>query len=574
MPRDRKTANVRNLDLDLLDRITDGLVALDQEWRFVFLNAPAAEILSRDRQEVLGKNIWDEFPMLVSEPFYQACQEAMARQAQTQIERYSSKRERWIENRIFPSPNGLTILFTKVTERKKMEASLCQYRDIFNLAEVGLVISTDDGAAMQAMNPAFARMHGYEVKELVGRPTWEVYAPEVRDQIPDLICRTNERGHYVYESLHLHRDGTVFPVSVDATAVRGPQGDLLYHIVNVTDITERNLSQAATAAATLRLETLIANIQAGVIVEDSQGQLVLVNQSFCDMMGLSLPPAALIGANIPQLARQSSLLFPDPDAFIARALDLRLRHEAQASEELTLADGRVWERDYVPVFPGNQGYGGHLWLFRDITVRKRIEQQVRDSASLLAAQKAELENQKAELEKANGELAAANTRLEVLATTDGLTGLLNHRVFTERIQEEWRRAQRYAEPLSLMMIDLDGFKVFNDVYGHLQGNAVLQQAGIILAEEVRETDILARYGGEEFAVILPHTVGTEAAAIAERIRAAFASYDWKLRLVTVSIGVCELSEVMADAAALIHDADMAMYQSKAAGRNKVTLRTR
>ncbi len=423
-------------------RITDGFIALDQDWNFVFLNPPAAEILGRSVQDLLGKQIWAEFPAFVDGPFYRACRQAMAQQGFTQMEHYWPSLDRWLEKRIFPAPDGLTILFS--------------------------------------------------------------------------------------------------------------------------DTTERNLSEAALSASALRLETLLANIQAGVIVEDSQGQLMLANQSFCDMMGLALSPKALVGANVLHLARQTSLLFSDGEEFIARALVLRRRQEALAAEELHLIDGRVWERDYVPVFPGggDQSYGGHLWLFRDITERKRIEQQVRDDSDLLAAQKAEME-------QANAELAAANARLEVLATTDGLTGLLNQRVFQERIREEWRRARRYAEPLSLMMIDLDRFKAFNDTYGHLQGNRVLHQAGRILLEQLRETDILARYGGEEFVVILPHTVCAEAMALAERIRSAVETYPWDLRLLTVSVGVCELSEEMPDAAALVHGADMAMYRSKASGRNRV-----
>ena len=434
---------MQNLASGLAERITDGIAALDQEWRFVFVNSPAAALLERDAQKLLGKQIWEELPALVDGPFCRACHGAMAEQNFTQVEQYLPQRDRWIEYRIFPAPDGLTILFS--------------------------------------------------------------------------------------------------------------------------DITDRNLSKAALAASALRLEALLANIQAGVVVEDSEGQLVLANQSFCNMMGLGMPPEALIGVNVLPLARRSSLLFPDGERFIARAQDLRRRQESATAEELRLTDGRVWERDYVPVFPGgsDQGYGGHLWLFRDVTERRRIEQQARDNADLLASQKAALE-------EANRELEAANARLEVLATTDGLTGLLNERVFTERIREEWLRARRYAEPLSLIMIDLDWFKAFNDTFGHLQGNRVLHQAGRILLEQLRETDILARYGGEEFAVLLPHTVSAEAVALGERIRSAIESYHWDLRPLTVSVGVSELSEEMADAAALIHGADMAMYRSKAAGRNQVT----
>ena len=563
---------MKDLDSSLLDRITDGFVALDQDWRFVFVNSQAADILGRDRHELLGQNIWAEFPEEDGSVFHQACHQAMVQQTPTQIDRYSPNRDRWIENRIYPAPDGLTIFFTDITERKRTEESLRQYQDIFNLAEIGLVIGTGDGTTLERMNPAFARMHGYEVSELLGHPVLDVYAPEERPRLPALIRRTEEVGHHVYESLHLHRDGTTFPVSVDTTAVKDEKGGVLYRIVNVTDVTERSQTESSLAAAALRLETLLANIQAGVIVEDSQGQLVLANQAFCTKMGFEASPYALVGANVPRLAQQTSLMFPDPEAFMARARLLRQRQEPVVSEELRLLDGRVWERDYVPVFPGGEGdgYGGHLWLFRDVTERRRIEQQVKGDAVVLAFQRAELEKTNADLTAANTQLGEANARLEALATRDDLTGLLNHRVFAERLREEWLRARRYREPLSLIMIDVDRFKAFNDAFGHLPGNIVLRQVAAVLRGEVRETDILARFGGEEFVAILPHTEGAEAMDIAERIRAAVEAHGWDLRPVTVSAGVCELSEAMEDVAALIHCADLAMYRSKAKGRNRVT----
>ena len=567
---------MKDLDSSLLDRITDGFVALDQDWRFVFVNSQAAAILGCDRHELLRKNVWDEFPVLALEPFYQACHQAMAQQTAAQLERYSAKLDKWIENRIYPAPDGLTIFFTNITERKTTEARLHQYQEIFHLAEIGLVIGTGDGTMLETMNPAFAQMHGYEVRELLGRPVLDLYAPEERHRVTHLIRRTDELGHHVYESLHLHRDGTTFPVSVDTTAVRDEDGGVLYRIVNVTNITERRQSEKALMAAALRLETLIANIQAGVIVEDSQGQLVLVNQAFCEMMGFEAAPSALVGANVPRLAQQTSLMFPGPEAFMARARLLRQHQEPVVSEELCLSDGRVWERDYVPVFPGGEGYGGHLWLFRDVTERKRIEQQVKDDAFALMSQRGKLEKANAELaaanaklEEANAKFGEANVRLEVLARVDELTGLMNYRMFAERVQEEWLRARRYGEPLSLIMIDVDRFKAFNDDFGHLQGNSVLRQVAEVLRGEVRETDILARFGGEEFVAILPHTDGTEAMTIAERIRVAVAGYRWNSRPVTVSLGVCELSKEMNDVAALIHCADLAMYQSKTNGRNQV-----
>ena len=163
-----------------------------------------------------------------------------------------------------------------------------------------------------------------------------------------------------------------------------------------------------------------------------------------------------------------------------------------------------------------------------------------------------------------------NIRLQALADTDGLTGLKNHRAFQERLREEVQRASRYATPLSLLMVDVDEFKSYNDVFGHPAGDAALRRIGEVLQATARTHDLTARYGGEEFAVILPETDADSALVAAERFRAAIEAADWRERQVTVSLGAATLSPTAGKAAALLAAADAALYQSKKRGRNCVT----
>jgi len=186
------------------------------------------------------------------------------------------------------------------------------------------------------------------------------------------------------------------------------------------------------------------------------------------------------------------------------------------------------------------------------------------------AQSEQLEAQKAELERANRQLAELNTRLEALATTDGLTGLKNHRTFQERLHDEVRRAVRYSSPLSILMLDVDRFKTYNDAFGHPAGDAILRKIAEVLQAMARTTDLVARYGGEEFAVILPETDREQARTAAERFRGAIESASWPEWAVTASFGVATLSRTASDAVALIAQADAALYQSKRIGRNCVT----
>jgi diguanylate cyclase (GGDEF)-like protein len=202
-------------------------------------------------------------------------------------------------------------------------------------------------------------------------------------------------------------------------------------------------------------------------------------------------------------------------------------------------------------------------------------------ASLSAKNQALIEMNReleAKIHERTHELAEANARLAQLAVTDGLTGLYNHRHFHERIALEVERSQRSGLPLSLLMLDVDHFKQFNDTFGHPAGDEVLRQLARVLADTRRANDVVSRYGGEEFAVILVDTAKFTAAKVAERVRERTAGHDFteaaaKAGKITVSIGVATFPDDGSDAEALVRSADTALYAAKRAGRNRVVLAT-
>ncbi|HOY66902.1 MAG TPA: sensor domain-containing diguanylate cyclase [Candidatus Ozemobacteraceae bacterium] len=171
--------------------------------------------------------------------------------------------------------------------------------------------------------------------------------------------------------------------------------------------------------------------------------------------------------------------------------------------------------------------------------------------------------------------ALIHKRTEKLAFTDPLTGLYNHRYFQETLLPEFIRSRRYDKPLSLMIIDIDHFKKFNDTWGHLTGDKVLIHVGQVFERSVRsKIDTVARYGGEEFAILLPETPLKGAHLFAERVRAAVEASpvkaDGKTLPVTISIGVaCTLVTNCTKTSDLIAAADSALYAAKDAGRNQV-----
>ena len=170
-----------------------------------------------------------------------------------------------------------------------------------------------------------------------------------------------------------------------------------------------------------------------------------------------------------------------------------------------------------------------------------------------------------------------NEELSERATTDGLTKLSNRRAFDESLERELARAQRQSHPVTLCMLDVDHFKLFNDTYGHQAGDLVLQKVGEVMRKSVRDADYPARYGGEEFSVIMPFVQGPMARFGAERVRKNIEAMrvNWKGRVlkVTVSIGCATMAGASANfsPAELIKEADEALYQAKEGGRNKVVV---
>lgn len=212
---------------------------------------------------------------------------------------------------------------------------------------------------------------------------------------------------------------------------------------------------------------------------------------------------------------------------------------------------------------------------RTAELQETVE-HLHESRAEVAAQNDELQSLYTELEAQNEslqemqvELSKANEHLSTLAQTDGLTGLFNHRTFQQMLQIAWQQTSRSGAPLSVILLDVDRFKQYNDTFGHPEGDEVLKSVANILTQQARASDIVARYGGEEFVVIAANTDTAGVVELAERLRAAIEASPWKLRSVTASFGAATSSPSMSSAADLVKLADTALYASKQQGRNRV-----
>jgi diguanylate cyclase (GGDEF)-like protein/PAS domain S-box-containing protein len=203
-------------------------------------------------------------------------------------------------------------------------------------------------------------------------------------------------------------------------------------------------------------------------------------------------------------------------------------------------------------------------------VRER-DQYARELQAMKDAYKEKLK----EIEKKAKELEEMREELTRLSYTDDLTGIYNHRFFVQQLTREVDRQRRYPTQLSLLMIDIDYFKDYNDTNGHLAGDKVLKAISLIIQHAVRQTDFVARYGGEEFCAILINTGREGAFAIAERVRRMVAEMPFPNENaqpngdLTVSVGIATFSPNLTTVTDLIREADNALYRAKRAGRNRI-----
>lgn len=316
---------------------------------------------------------------------------------------------------------------------------------------------------------------------------------------------------------------------------------------------ERTRAERALRQSEARFRLLAENGSDVVSLHDATGRILYVSPSAERVLGYApdevarMAPFALV---VPEDAARLRRHFDDlVRGAPAASLACRMRHKAGRVLWLEMmwrtivdAEGRV-----VQVQASS----------RDVTERKEYERQLEEARRTLQAQ--------------HERLLEANASLAALASQDGLTGLKNRRAFEERMTEELLRMRRTAQPVALLLLDIDEFKAFNDSFGHPRGDEVLRQVARQLSRTVRDSDLAVRYGGEEFAVILPGSDLASAGEVAERIRSAIEGGQWSERPITISIGVAVAASVAATLPDLLEHADRALYRSKQDGRNRVTL---
>jgi PAS domain S-box-containing protein len=259
-------------------------------------------------------------------------------------------------------------------------------RAVVDTALDAIVTMGADGL-IRDFNPAAEQIFGHRREDVVGRRLAEVLVPaslrEAHAAGLERYLRTR-RGRILGKRVEmpaLRADGAVITVELAIVPTTGEDG--LVFTAFLRDVTDARGIQRRLEDTTSRLGTLIASLHAAVLVEDEKRRIVLTNEAFTSMFEIPAPPEALLGADCSNAAEDSKHLFVDPDGFVS-SVDRRLAdRRLTTGEEFATRDGRVLERDYVPVFRGEE-YLGHLWLYRDITDRKQAERRLEEQNRMLA----------------------------------------------------------------------------------------------------------------------------------------------------------------------------------------------
>jgi diguanylate cyclase (GGDEF)-like protein/PAS domain S-box-containing protein len=409
----------------------------------------------------------------------------------------------------------------------------------------------DTGSRFVAVNRNVVKHHGYDdAKDMLGKSDLDLTDRERARELIAAEQRIVSTGEPQLDRLETLSDMTGREYCYLTTKVPLHNGDgEIVGIAGVTrDVTQQKQLERQVVESRNQLSYVLREMSDGVAMFSQNGTLLYCNERYRAIFPLTAH-IRRPGANIREILREAiktgEELVPaggDVEGWIERIVE-GLRRPVE--RELELADGR-----WLTVRAQPTTDGGTLTVLADVT----------------------------QLKKSESALRLMTEQLKLLASTDGLTGLVNRRAFDTALEGEMARARRTNLPLSLLMIDVDRFKAYNDLYGHQAGDEVLKSVGAALKDALRRPgDVAARYGGEEFVALLPDTDEDGAFFIADAFRERL--HDLKIAhkgsekgFVTVSVGLSTLTDRDGgmNANGLVRRADEALYNAKGAGRDRVT----
>ncbi|MBS1911900.1 MAG: PAS domain S-box protein [Bacteroidetes bacterium] len=379
----------------LAEHSSDLIVRYDADGRCTYISPSCRGLLGYEQADLLGKTVFDVMHPDDVRRTAIALNRAKTLNTPFTITARIQRREgpyRWFETTIRVIRNAMSgelleyhTAARDVTSRKDAEERLrgtsTRLQALLEHLESGMLL-IDGNQHVGMINTQFCRLFNIPVQpaDLIDADAAVIVAPtlalfsEPEAVMMNALEIQNRRVPVVGEEISLIDGRTLerdyVPVYLD--------GALESHMWTLRDITPRKQSEERLRATSSRLSTLIESLETAVLVEDDLRTIAVVNQTFCDMFGIPAPPQSLVGMDCSNAAEQSKALFADPEGFVQRINRLLHDRVTVVGEEITMADGRIVERDYIPIFV-NEVYNGHLWSYHDITERKKSEQALRES---------------------------------------------------------------------------------------------------------------------------------------------------------------------------------------------------
>jgi diguanylate cyclase (GGDEF)-like protein/PAS domain S-box-containing protein len=416
-------------------------------------------------------------------------------------------------------------------ERYKAQEELIPLKKAVDIMQLGVTI-TDMQRKILYTNIADARMHGYDVEELIGRDV-RIFGPASthKDLMPEDV---QNMTNWSRESVNCRKDGSVFPVRMTSDIVRDVKDGVLCNIAIVStceDISERKCSEEA-----LRLrQRVIESSSNGIMITDTSGPdnpIIYVNPAFGRITGYDAEDT--LGRSMHFLLGEDR----EQVEFIEIHAALHEHREGTAVLRNYRKDGSLFWNDLSvsPVLDEAGRVAHFVWVINDVTEREQHEEL-----------------------------------LEYQANHDALTGLPNRNLLADRITQSLANAHRYDMPVAVLFIDLDNFKFVNDSLGHALGDRMLIIQADRLHKSIRSGDTVARYGGDEFVVVVSNLEKSEdAALVAQHIQELVSrpfTIDGHEFGITCSIGISLYPKDGHDVDSLLKNADAAMYRAKEQSRN-------
>jgi len=371
-----KTAEINKV----FERVTDAFIALDKNWCYTYLNEKAELMHGRKAEDLIGKNIWVEYPDVVNEPLYMAVRKSMELQEEQRLQLYYSTTDRWFEDLIYPSPDGISIYYHDITERKKAELKLAEseekYRTVIEQASDGIFIAGSDMYILDANN-AGCEMLGFKVDELRKKRFIDFISPLTLVDNPIKVGELNSGNKVVNERILIRKDGSEFPVEISAQMISKGR----YQSI-IRDITERKKAEKLLKQSENKFRSLVDTAPDATVIVNEKGIIQIVNKQ--TELLLNYDRAELIGASVSKLIPEG---WPDKHSIYQQSfLNDTLTRTMKPGRELFVVkkDGT-----HIPVeislSPFNSDEG--MWVtasIRDITERKRTEQILKESEKQLS----------------------------------------------------------------------------------------------------------------------------------------------------------------------------------------------